>query len=62
MSSGLGVTAVDDLLYVDHFPRPDTKIPVRETRRQGGGLAATALVAAARQGARAAYCGRDRQR
>ena len=54
---GMGVTAVDDLLYIDRFPRPDTKIPVREAHRQGGGLTATALVAAARQGARAAYCG-----
>jgi sugar/nucleoside kinase (ribokinase family) len=54
---GFGAVAVDDLIYVDHFPAPDTKIPVRERRREGGGLAGTALVAAARLGARVAYCG-----
>lgn len=54
---GIGVAAVDDLVYLDHFPLPDSKMPVRETRRQGGGLTATALVAAARLGARAGYFG-----
>jgi sugar/nucleoside kinase (ribokinase family) len=53
---GLGAVAVDDLLYVDEFPRPDGKIPVQAQERAGGGLAATALVAAARLGARAAFC------
>jgi sulfofructose kinase len=55
---GLGSVAVDDLLYVEHFPQPDEKIPIKMRQRQGGGLIATGLVAAARQGARAAYCGR----
>lgn len=54
---GLGIAAVDDLIYVDRFPEPDTKLPVVQAIRQGGGLTATALVAAARLGARAAYCG-----
>lgn len=54
---GVGTAAVDDLLYVDRFPQPDEKIPVRSKQRQGGGQTATALVAAARQGARSAYCG-----
>lgn len=54
---GFGAVAVDDLLYVDEFPRPDTKTPVRAKARVGGGLAGTALVAAARLGARVAYCG-----
>ncbi len=53
---GIGNVAVDELIQVDEFPQPDTKGPAREVRRQGGGLTATALVAAARQGARAAYC------
>jgi sulfofructose kinase len=53
---GIGCVAVDDLIYVDHFPAPDSKLPVLEVRRQGGGNTATALVAAARQGARVAYC------
>jgi ribokinase len=52
---GCGAIAVDDLLYVDRFPEPDTKVPVRSEQRQGGGLTATALVAASRQGARTAF-------
>jgi sulfofructose kinase len=55
---GIGVVAVDDLLYVDHYPQADEKIRVTRKQRQGGGLTGTALVAAARQGARTAYCGR----
>jgi sulfofructose kinase len=55
---GIGVVAVDDLLYLDHFPQPNEKIVVKMAQRQGGGLTGTALVAAARQGAKAAYCGR----
>lgn len=54
---GFGAVAVDDLVYVDHYPSPDSKIPIRAYQRQGGGLAGTALVAAARLGARVAYCG-----
>lgn len=54
---GLGIVAVDDLYTVAHFPEPDTKRPMLAERRQGGGLTGTALVAAARLGARAAYCG-----
>jgi sugar/nucleoside kinase (ribokinase family) len=52
---GCGAVAVDDLLYVDYFPEPDTKVPVRSEQRQGGGLTATAMVAASRLGARAAF-------
>ncbi len=54
---GLGCTAVDDLIYVDQYPPPDAKIPVRRRERQCGGLTATALVAAARLGAKCAYAG-----
>jgi len=54
---GFGAVAVDDLLYLDGFPAADSKMPVQEERRAGGGLAATALVAAARLGARTAYAG-----
>jgi sulfofructose kinase len=54
---GLGAVAVDDLLYVDEYPLPDSKTPVRSWQRAGGGLAGTALVAAARLGQKAAYCG-----
>lgn len=54
---GLGCCAVDDLLYVPRFPTPDSKLPVVRRERHCGGLTATALVAAARLGARAAYAG-----
>jgi sulfofructose kinase len=53
---GIGTVAVDDLLYVEHFPDPDSKLPILTKRREGGGLTATALVAASRLGARTAYC------
>ena len=52
---GLGVVAVDDLVYVAHYPPPDSKLPILAKRREGGGLTATALVAASRLGARTAY-------
>ncbi len=54
---GLGCTAVDDILYVPAYPRPDGKVQVRLRERHCGGLCATALVAAARLGARCAYAG-----
>lgn len=54
---GYGAIALDDLLYVEHFPVPDTKMPLLDSVRQGGGLTATALVAVARLGGRAAYAG-----
>ncbi len=54
---GLGCVAVDDLLYVPAYPEPDSKVRVTRRERQGGGLTATALVAAARLGARCAYAG-----
>jgi len=54
---GFGAVTVDDLIYVDQYPQPETKLPVQGQRREGGGLTGTALVAAARLGARAAYCG-----
>ncbi|MGA2499235.1 MAG: PfkB family carbohydrate kinase, partial [Tepidisphaeraceae bacterium] len=54
---GVGCTAVDDLLYVINYPPADAKIAVQRRERQCGGLAATALVAAARQEAQCAYAG-----
>lgn len=54
---GLGAVAVDDLLFVDEYPPADRKVRVRQRERQCGGLTGTALVAAARLGARAAYGG-----
>jgi sulfofructose kinase len=54
---GLGAVAVDDLVYVDHYPAPDSKQRIHHQKRQGGGLAGTSLVAVARLGGSAAYCG-----
>lgn len=54
---GIGAVSVDDLVYVDRHPLPDSKMEIHRIERQGGGLVGTALVAAARLGARAAYCG-----
>ena len=52
---GLGTIAVDDTLYVEHYPPPDGKARVRHEARTLGGLVATALAAASRLGARCAY-------
>ncbi len=54
---GLGIVTVDDLLYVDRYPAPEEKVRVRARIRQCGGVTGTALVAAARLGARCAYAG-----
>jgi sulfofructose kinase len=54
---GVGVAAVDDLVRVPAYPPPDTKLRVLSRERRAGGLTATALVAAARLGARCAYAG-----
>jgi len=54
---GLGAVAIDELLYVDRYPPADSKVEVRRRQRQCGGLTGTALVAAARLGARCAYVG-----
>jgi sulfofructose kinase len=54
---GFGAITVDDLLYVDEYPRADTKVRVSSQVRQCGGLTGTALVAASRLGARCAYVG-----
>lgn len=54
---GLGITTIDDLLYVEAYPPPDAKTQVLRSERHCGGLTATALVAAARLGARCAYAG-----
>jgi sulfofructose kinase len=54
---GCGVVSIDELLYVEHYPPPDSKVLVVARDRQGGGLTGTALVAAARVGARCAFGG-----
>ena len=52
---GLGCVAVDELLYVDQYPQADAKVRIVRRERQCGGLTGTALVAAARLGARCEY-------
>ena len=54
---GLGCVAVDDILYVADYPPADAKAQVLRRRRESGGLTGTALVAAARLGARCAFAG-----
>src|ERR1051325_7722113 len=54
---GLGALAVDDILFIETFPPPDEKRPVLKKQRHCGGLAGTALVAAAKLGAGCAYAG-----
>ena len=54
---GFGAVAVDELLFVDEYPAAEQKVRVRRRLRQCGGLTGTALVAAARLGARCAYVG-----
>jgi sulfofructose kinase len=53
---GVGSSAVDDRFYIDRFPVPDEKMPIRSAQRLAGGQTSTALVAAAHCGARAALC------
>jgi sulfofructose kinase len=55
---GIGCVSVDDLLFVPgSYPPADTKTRVLNWDRQCGGLTGTALVAAARLGARCAFAG-----
>ncbi len=55
---GVGIAAVDDLIYVSDYPPIDCKIPVHGSTRQGGGPACTAMAAAGSLGGRAAYVAR----
>jgi sugar/nucleoside kinase (ribokinase family) len=55
---GVGIAAVDDLIYVADYPPADCKIPVSGSTRQGGGPACTAIAAAATLGGHVAYSAR----
>ena len=55
---GVGIAAVDDLLYVAEYPPSDCKIPVSGSVRQGGGPACTAMATVGTMGGRAAYVAR----
>ncbi len=55
---GLGLNAVDHLCVVPHFPKFDSKLKMLDFRRQGGGQAATAMVACQRLGLKTRYLGK----
>jgi len=54
---GLGYSAVDYLGIVPYLPESDTKLLMEDFSRQGGGPTATAVVTAARLGAKTAFTG-----
>jgi sulfofructose kinase len=54
---GIGCCAVDDVLYVDTYPQPDSKIAATRRERRCGGLTAIALMTAAQMGASCAFAG-----
>lgn len=54
---GIGSTVYDTLMVTEGFPQEDTKMLGVETKIQGGGPCATALVAAAKLGVSSAYLG-----
>ena len=54
---GIGSTVYDTLMVVPAYPTEDTKMEGIETKVQGGGPCATALVAARKLGVSAAYLG-----
>lgn len=54
---GVGLNAVDHLCVVPHFPEADTKLKMLDFSIQGGGQAATAMVACKRLGLKTRYIG-----
>ncbi len=56
--ASFGICAVDFLGLVSKYPESGEKIPLEAFSKQGGGLAGTALTAAARLGAQTAYIGK----
>ncbi|HEX2515140.1 MAG TPA: carbohydrate kinase family protein, partial [Chloroflexota bacterium] len=55
---GLGLACVDDLLLLSNVPRTEERASVLRREMQGGGMAATAVVAVARLGGAAGFVGR----
>lgn len=53
----VGALTLDAIAVVEHFPEPDSRQVARDIIHTGGGPAATAAVAAVRQGVRAAVVG-----
>ena len=56
---GFGLNAVDHLCVVPHFPSYDSKLKMLDFSQQGGGQAATAMVACQRLGLKARYVGKS---
>ena len=55
---GIGLNAVDHLCVVPHFPSYDSKLRMLDFSQQGGGQAATAMVACQRLGLKTRYVGK----
>lgn len=55
---GLGLNAVDHILVIPKYPKPDTKLSIIDYYKGGGGQVATALVALSRWGMKTKYIGR----
>jgi sugar/nucleoside kinase (ribokinase family) len=55
---GMGLNSVDHLCVIPHFPKFDSKLKMLDFRRQGGGQAATAMVACQRLGLKTRYLGK----
>ncbi len=54
----IGVATLDAIVRVDRLPGPDERVPGRDGRLAGGGVAATAAVTLARLGVPVAFVGR----
>jgi sulfofructose kinase len=54
---GIGTPCIDNLSVLDALPSPNQGARIHQFSRQGGGVTATAMVAAARLGAKAGYIG-----
>jgi sulfofructose kinase len=55
---GLGLCTHDYIAIIPHMPKFESSVGMKASSEQGGGPAATAMVAASRLGARAAFVGR----
>jgi ribokinase len=55
---GIGVCAVDDLLYVPTYPPPNVKVPINRSARHAGGLTCTAMAAVGTLGGNCGYVAR----
>ena len=54
---GIGAAVLDVLMTVDSYPKEDTKLQSAQTKLQGGGPCATALVAMRKLGVQSGYIG-----